>query len=80
MKGEADGVFVRMRIDTPTEARIYVKRSASEGSLAFRATLQNAHYVSEHSDRAMIELSESVERSGIAGMAPDENNAEADVA
>ncbi len=76
LKDQAAKVFDELGIDTSTAIRMFLKRTVMENGIPFRMTLPIDVYRSERGYRAMLELNESAQKTGTAGMSLDEINAE----
>ena len=76
LKDEAARVFENLGIDTSTAVRMFLKRSVMENGIPFRMTLPKEPYEADRGFRAMQEISETAEKTGVSEMSLDEINAE----
>ncbi len=80
LKDQAAEVFENLGIDMSTAVRLFLKRVVMENGIPFRMTLPKTPYNAERGYRAMVEISEGAEKSGVSDMSLDEINAEIEAA
>lgn len=76
LKDEASRVFENLGIDTSTAVRMFLKRSVMENGIPFKMTLPRNPYNADRGYRAMMEIGEAAEKSGLSDMSLEEINAE----
>ena len=68
LKDEASRVFENLGIDTSTAVRMFLKRSVMENGIPFRMTLPRNPCNADRGYRAMMEIGEAAEKSGLSDM------------
>lgn len=80
LKAEASALYEALGIDLPTAVRMFIKRSVMVKGIPFSMTIPESEYKEERALRAMQEISEAAQKSGVADMTLEEINEEIDAA
>lgn len=78
LKDKATQVFDNLGIDTSIAVRMFLKHAVMENGIPFAMTLPKSSYIADRGYKAMLEIGESAEKSGLSDLSLEEISAEID--